>query len=102
MAHLALDVGIVAGLAIGATALNAWWVTGGLARSVGVAGHASLEYRTGCLCVCARGSTLSTCRLPTCCCCCCHRLPMRRWAWPFYWLAQGTMFWALFVVGHDW
>lgn len=21
--------------------------------------------------------------------------------WPFYWLAQGTMFWALFVVGHD-
>ena len=25
-----------------------------------------------------------------------------RWAWPLYWLAQGTMFWALFVVGHDW
>lgn len=24
------------------------------------------------------------------------------WAWPLYWLAQGTMFWALFVVGHDW
>eukprot|EP00878_Enallax_costatus_P023475 GHUV01024971.1.p1 GENE.GHUV01024971.1~~GHUV01024971.1.p1 ORF type:complete len:194 (+),score=48.83 GHUV01024971.1:432-1013(+) len=23
------------------------------------------------------------------------------WAWPMYWLAQGTMFWALFVVGHD-
>ncbi|KAK9835841.1 hypothetical protein WJX74_009196 [Apatococcus lobatus] len=24
------------------------------------------------------------------------------WAvWPAYWLAQGTMFWALFVVGHD-
>ncbi|KAL6768386.1 FAD7 [Auxenochlorella protothecoides x Auxenochlorella symbiontica] len=23
------------------------------------------------------------------------------WLWPFYWLAQGTMFWALFVVGHD-
>jgi omega-3 fatty acid desaturase (delta-15 desaturase) len=22
--------------------------------------------------------------------------------WPLYWLAQGTMFWALFVVGHDW
>jgi hypothetical protein len=22
--------------------------------------------------------------------------------WPFYWLAQGTMFWALFVLGHDW
>ncbi|CAM9242704.1 unnamed protein product [Ascophyllum nodosum] len=21
--------------------------------------------------------------------------------WPFYWFAQGTMFWALFVVGHD-
>ncbi|MED6113314.1 fatty acid desaturase (DSD1) [Stylosanthes scabra] len=21
--------------------------------------------------------------------------------WPFYWLAQGTMFWALFVLGHD-
>lgn len=21
--------------------------------------------------------------------------------WPAYWLAQGTMFWALFVVGHD-
>jgi omega-3 fatty acid desaturase (delta-15 desaturase) len=21
--------------------------------------------------------------------------------WPIYWLAQGTMFWALFVVGHD-
>jgi hypothetical protein len=24
------------------------------------------------------------------------------WLWPLYWLAQGTMFWALFVVGHDW
>jgi hypothetical protein len=24
------------------------------------------------------------------------------WAWPLYWIAQGTMFWALFVVGHDW
>ncbi|XP_023514386.1 omega-3 fatty acid desaturase, chloroplastic-like [Cucurbita pepo subsp. pepo] len=24
------------------------------------------------------------------------------WAvWPLYWLAQGTMFWALFVIGHD-
>lgn len=22
--------------------------------------------------------------------------------WPLYWFAQGTMFWALFVVGHDW
>ncbi|KAL6960272.1 Omega-3 fatty acid desaturase, chloroplastic [Sarracenia purpurea var. burkii] len=22
--------------------------------------------------------------------------------WPFYWAAQGTMFWALFVLGHDW
>ncbi|CAL9220369.1 unnamed protein product [Arabidopsis halleri] len=21
--------------------------------------------------------------------------------WPLYWLAQGTMFWALFVLGHD-
>lgn len=25
------------------------------------------------------------------------------WAvWPLYWLAQGTMFWAIFVLGHDW
>jgi fatty acid desaturase len=24
-----------------------------------------------------------------------------RFVWPLYWLAQGTMFWALFVVGHD-
>lgn len=23
------------------------------------------------------------------------------WFWPIYWFAQGTMFWALFVVGHD-
>jgi omega-3 fatty acid desaturase (delta-15 desaturase) len=22
--------------------------------------------------------------------------------WPFYWFAQGTMFWALFVIAHDW
>ncbi|GFS33549.1 fatty acid desaturase 8 [Actinidia rufa] len=22
-------------------------------------------------------------------------------AWPLYWAAQGTMFWALFVLGHD-
>ena len=22
--------------------------------------------------------------------------------WPLYWLMQGTMFWALFVLGHDW
>jgi len=23
------------------------------------------------------------------------------WLWPAYWAAQGTMFWALFVIGHD-
>ena len=23
-------------------------------------------------------------------------------AWPLYWLAQGTLFWAIFVLGHDW
>lgn len=22
--------------------------------------------------------------------------------WPLYWVAQGTMFWAIFVIGHDW
>lgn len=22
--------------------------------------------------------------------------------WPLYWAAQSTMFWALFVLGHDW
>jgi omega-3 fatty acid desaturase (delta-15 desaturase) len=22
--------------------------------------------------------------------------------WPIYWICQGTMFWALFVLGHDW
>jgi acyl-lipid omega-3 desaturase len=22
--------------------------------------------------------------------------------WPLYWVAQGTMFWAFFVLGHDW
>jgi len=28
---------------------------------------------------------------------------MDSWAvWPVYWAAQGTMFWALFVLGHDW
>lgn len=21
---------------------------------------------------------------------------------PIYWIAQGTMFWAIFVLGHDW
>jgi len=30
-----------------------------------------------------------------------HRARTRA-LWPLYWLAQGTMFWALFVVGHDW
>ena len=25
----------------------------------------------------------------------------RWWFYPIYWLAQGTMFWALFVIGHD-
>lgn len=29
-------------------------------------------------------------------------LLLQWWAWPLYWVAQGTMFWALFVVGHDW
>lgn len=30
-------------------------------------------------------------------------LHFNSWAfWPFYWLAQGTMFWAVFVLGHDW
>lgn len=47
MAYLALDVGIVAGLAVAAFTINSWW------------------------------------------------------AWPLYWFAQSTMFWALFVVGHD-
>lgn len=23
------------------------------------------------------------------------------WSWPLYWFAQGTMFWAIFVLGHD-
>lgn len=28
---------------------------------------------------------------------------LNSWAvWPLYWIAQGTMFWALFVIGHDW
>ena len=31
-----------------------------------------------------------------------HSPRSRRWIWPLYALAQGTMFWALFVVGHDW
>ena len=22
--------------------------------------------------------------------------------WPLYWASQGTMFWAIFVLGHDW
>ena len=47
MAYMFADVGIVAGLAVAAYAINQWW------------------------------------------------------AWPLYWFAQGTMFWALFVVGHD-
>ncbi|EFJ45013.1 hypothetical protein VOLCADRAFT_76038 [Volvox carteri f. nagariensis] len=47
MAHMALDVGIVFGLAAAAYTINQWWL------------------------------------------------------WPLYWFAQGTMFWALFVVGHD-
>lgn len=28
---------------------------------------------------------------------------INKWfVWPLYWAAQGTMFWALFVLGHDW
>ena len=28
---------------------------------------------------------------------------MDSWAvWPVYWAVQGTMFWAFFVLGHDW
>jgi omega-3 fatty acid desaturase (delta-15 desaturase) len=28
---------------------------------------------------------------------------MDSWAvWPLYWAVQGTMFWAFFVLGHDW
>jgi omega-3 fatty acid desaturase (delta-15 desaturase) len=28
---------------------------------------------------------------------------LNKWfVWPLYWAAQGTMFWALFVLGHDW
>ena len=28
---------------------------------------------------------------------------LNKWyIWPLYWAAQGTMFWALFVLGHDW
>ncbi|KAI3474216.1 hypothetical protein Pfo_029004 [Paulownia fortunei] len=29
-------------------------------------------------------------------------LYLNKWyIWPLYWVAQGTMFWALFVLGHD-
>jgi hypothetical protein len=28
-------------------------------------------------------------------------LLVHRWTWPLYWGAQGTMMWALFVLGHD-
>lgn len=45
--YLVRDVAIVAALALGASALDSWFV------------------------------------------------------WPLYWMAQGTMFWALFVIGHD-
>lgn len=28
---------------------------------------------------------------------------LNKWfVWPLYWAAQGTMFWAFFVLGHDW
>lgn len=30
-------------------------------------------------------------------------LYLNKWyIWPLYWVAQGTVFWALFVLGHDW
>ena len=28
-------------------------------------------------------------------------LAMKALCWPLYWFAQGTMFWALFCIGHD-
>jgi omega-3 fatty acid desaturase (delta-15 desaturase) len=47
LAYFLLDIGIITGLFVAATTIQAWWL------------------------------------------------------WPLYWFAQGTMFWALFVVGHD-
>eukprot|EP00882_Tetradesmus_deserticola_P030796 GHRQ01034752.1.p1 GENE.GHRQ01034752.1~~GHRQ01034752.1.p1 ORF type:complete len:158 (-),score=3.34 GHRQ01034752.1:29-502(-) len=61
--------------------------------------HASLVQGRHCdTLTCARGTALRVA------CWWCSRQStvfLCRWAWPLYWIAQGTMFWALFVVGHD-
>jgi fatty acid desaturase len=115
-AHLALDVGIVAGLAAAAYVANSWWAPWsplGLqqrrapqsaARAAPARGcappplHATRRAR-------ASAATGVLCRAEVARCCPhtphVHHAAPRRFVWPLYWLAQGTMFWALFVVGHD-
>ena len=77
MSYLVRDVAIVAGLAAAAYAINSWCATSQLAPI-------SLQ------------RALARLKAPD------TRLLLRRFVWPLYWLAQGTMFWALFVIGHDW
>jgi hypothetical protein len=48
-----------------------------------------------------RNAQLASATTDCCLACYCDVHPLCRWVWPAYWLAQGTMFWALFVVGHD-
>ena len=74
MSYLVRDVALVAGLAAAAYALNSWFVAPPSSRACSAPGPpAGLSQRGP-----------------------------RRFVWPLYWLAQGTMFWALFVIGHDW
>ena len=87
VSYLVKDVAIVAGLAVAAYSANTWCVFS----------HDShcRDYLPG-----LQDPPLYLLHLliflPMLVYCC------FRWAWPAYWLAQGTMFWALFVVGHDW
>lgn len=103
MGYLARDVAVVLGLAAGAYFANSWlasqpssftkssWPSGVYACTepyctcdnleIGEQCSAREVYRLGFV-----SDAVLPCRL----------------VWPLYWAAQGTMFWALFVVGHDW
>ena len=78
MSYLVRDVAIVAGLAAAAFAINSW---------------CDFFFRR-----------FAAAHLPARINLCFYSLLyfVRRMVWPLYWLAQGTMFWALFVIGHDW
>jgi hypothetical protein len=88
---------VVALLAYGAWRMNSWWVCSGVMDKY--ANCARYQDQNSQRWAAAAGSRQRVSSLtpnkplPS--------PPFSRAVWPLYWFVQGTIFWAIFVVGHD-